>query len=337
MLTPPDYVAGYYEPIPDEIRVDLQGHLTPILAEDIEYPPNIDSDQNQMNIWGSEAVNRAAPGTSPMNLAVALGELKKDGLPSVVGSTFKQRSSAAKKAGDEYLNVQFGWAPLVRDVTSLANTIAGADSILNQLERDAGRIVRRRLTLVETDDWTEEVLRDNAVGCLGNFTSSAMPYVFGQGQLIKRTRTMRKVWFSGAFTYYLPPDYYSRDAIRRAAARSQLLFGLKLTPEVLWNLAPWSWAADWFSNAGEVISNTQRFLLEGLVMHHGYLMEHTRHEHWYSINNETESRWSVPPLGLLTETKSRIKANPFGFGVDFSGLSGFQTSILVALGMSRGG
>jgi hypothetical protein len=308
-----------------------KGIPMPVYPSLLEWPNPIHSSEYDMNRMGAEAVAKAAPGTSPMNLAVTLGELKKEGLPSIVGSTLRQRSSVAKKAGDEYLNAQFGWAPLVRDVFNLANTLTKSEKILAQLERDAGRKVRRKVTLMDiTDNSTTHMGHRNTSvsGCADGFTAGVL---YPSGNVIRTEERRRKVWFSGAFTYYLPPSYYSRNAIARGAAKANQLYGLELNPTTLWNLAPWSWAADWFSNAGDVISNTQRFLSEGLVMHHGYLMEHTVHSYTYAQLNG-----STPPIKLTLETKGRVKANPFGFGVDFSDLSGFQTSILVALGLSRG-
>lgn len=307
--------------------------LTPVQMGN--FPPPISGSAMDMNRDGATAVALAAPGTSPMNLAVALGELKKDGLPSAIGHTFKQRSSVAKKAGDEYLNVEFGWKPLVRDVTSLATTVTGANKILTQLERDSGRHVRRRVTVSDTVKVHDtELISSGQLPRMAGMSGSIFTNMGMTAGDIKRTRIERKrVWFSGAFTYYLPPDYYSRDAIRRGAARAQILLGTKLTPKVLWDLAPWSWAADWFSNSGDVISNAHRFLSEGLVMHHGYIMEHTVHDYQYEFTGSGPVSSTI----LRTESKSRVKANPFGFGTDFNSLSGFQTSILVALGLSRGG
>ncbi len=308
------------------------GEIWPISPSEMEYPTPQSSSENQMNMWGAECVAKAAPGESPMNLVTMLGELKKDGIPSIVGHTFKQRTNVAKKAGDEYLNAQFGWKPLVSDVKSLAKTVTSSDEILNQLERDSGQVVRRRLTLREEDDTYTQDLGIHTPVLGGGLTSEFFSHKYPHGRVTKTVRTRRKVWFSGSFTYYLPPSYYARDRIAGAAAQANKLLGLELKPSVLWNLAPWSWAADWFSNADEVISNCERLLSNELVMHYGYLMEHTLCEATYSTEVP-----GVLPVTLSTETKSRVKANPFGFGVDFEGLDDFQTSILVALGMSRSG
>jgi hypothetical protein len=115
--------------------------------------------------------------------------------------------------------------------------------------------------------------------------------------------------------------------------------GLEITPEVLWNIAPWSWAVDWFTNAGDVLANTSDFGDQGLVMKYGYIMEHSfvRDVYFYegSFGSPLGGSIKIPPLALVSETKLRRKANPFGFGITWDGLNPFQLSIAAALGLSR--
>jgi len=123
----------------------------------------------------------------------------------------------------------------------------------------------------------------------------------------------------------------------RHALEAKKLLGISLTPETLWNLAPWSWTVDWFSNAGDVISNVSDWATDGLVMRYGYLMEHSIVKDTYLMNGTgSKSVPSCPPLQLVTETKLRKRANPFGFGLTWNGLSAVQLAILGALGISRG-
>jgi hypothetical protein len=150
--------------------------------------------------------------------------------------------------------------------------------------------------------------------------------------------TTKRRWFSGSFTYYLPSEYDSRSKIGKIALLADRL-GLKPTPDTVWELSPWSWAIDWFSNTGDVISNVSDFANQGLVMHYGYIMEHSIRSRTYfqERSGYKINRSPVPagPLTLVTETKVRRQANPFGFGVSWEGLSTFQASILAALGISR--
>jgi len=127
--------------------------------------------------------------------------------------------------------------------------------------------------------------------------------------------------------------------LARYALLAQRL-GLDPSPEDLWELAPWSWAVDWFSNAGDVISNVNSFQIDGTVLAYGYMMEHTIISDTYTLTGVTDVNGdpvAIPTLTLVTETKVRQVANPYGFGVSWDGLSSFQASIIAALGISRHG
>jgi len=135
----------------------------------------------------------------------------------------------------------------------------------------------------------------------------------------------------------MPSGYDSRSKLSKYALYSDKVLGANLTPETLWNLAPWSWATDWFANTGDVISNITSWSADGLVMQYGYMMENSIVTDTYTrelsgLNNNTVD---VQPVTLVTETKVRRKANPFGFGIDWEGLSPIQLAIAAAIGISR--
>jgi hypothetical protein len=115
------------------------------------------------------------------------------------------------------------------------------------------------------------------------------------------------------------------------------LLGLELTPESLYNLTPWSWAIDWVSSLGSVISNLEDYQRYGLVMPYGYAMEHTVvQDTYYWVGPTSLKAGYIPtPIRLTTEVKKRVRANPFGFGLTWSALDRTQQAILAALGLSR--
>jgi hypothetical protein len=147
----------------------------------------------------------------------------------------------------------------------------------------------------------------------------------------------KQQWFSGAFSYGMPLNSTSRGGMTSLAEKAKKLFGISLTPDVLWELTPWSWAVDWFTNTGDVLSNLSDAVSLGLVMHYGYMMEHTLHSYTYTLDGCTHEGKSIQlaPVTLAVETKKRMHANPFGFGVSWDSLSPFQLSIAAALGISR--
>lgn len=329
-------------------RDDFDGPLLAVnpglvsTSGNFQFPPSAESSNSALDALGATAIAHCAPGNPPANVVTFLGELLKDGLPSLVGiKTWENRTRNLKKqfrvGGDEYLNLQFGWAPLVSDITSLSQAIVHADKVLAQYERDAGKVVRRRFEF-PTQKKVEEVSLGPASAYIGGDFSFSFP---GStlGRLVRRRETSIDRWFSGAFTYYLPAGYESRIGMVSAARKAQHLLGATINPDVLWELTPWSWAIDWFSNTGDVIHNLGRFADGGLVMRYGYMMEHSIVKDIYTLedgNGVLRGRYPVSPVVMVTETKRRRKANPFGFGLSWSDLSTFQQSILAALGITRG-
>jgi len=176
-----------------------------------------------------------------------------------------------------------------------------------------------------------------AYGPFGEFAGSPN---YPLGTVVRTRETVRRQWFSGAFTYYIPDGLTARSRMSKFAAEADKLFGISLSPDTLWNLAPWTWAIDWFGNAGDVLSTYSDTIQHGLVMRYGYIMEHTIVRDTYTLSSSGLSMriqdQVVPPISYVTETKLRRKANPFGFGVSWDGLSPKQLSIAAALGLSRG-
>jgi len=300
-------------------------------------PPSAHSSDDDLDEHGATAIARCKPTNSVANAATFLGELYKDKLPLIPGShTWESRNLKAKQAGEEFLNVEFGWLPLVSDVNSLAYAVTHAETVLSQYERDAGKVVRRRYNFPEQ--------RTIESGPFGFDTQTAYyspaAEIFHAGPRtagVWTRETVHRRWFSGAFTYAMPSGYDSRSKLSKYALYSDKVLGANLTPETLWNLAPWSWATDWFANTGDVISNISSWSADGLVMQYGYMMEHSIVTDTYTRENSGLINNSVPvqPVTLVTETKVRRKANPFGFGVSWDGLSPIQLAIAAAIGITR--
>jgi hypothetical protein len=326
--------------IEDEYRgpiMPVDATITVAGKKTLNFPPAGNSSNTKLDELGATAVSRCSPTNSPADASVFLGELLRDGLPSMVGSsTWKSRTLTAKNAGSEYLNVQFGWRPLADEVSRFRDFVEHSDAVLAQYERDAGKVVRRRYEFPIIRKMEET----NLGSSLPYVEPGGVPLYQSGGTVIRRRETLQRQWFSGAFTYHLPSGYDSRNEMSRLALKAKLL-GLELTPDTVWNVAPWTWAIDWFSNAGDVVNNISDFATQGLVMRYGYIMEHTVVRDTYTMSKPVPypgavAPTTISPLVLVTETKIRRKANPFGFGVAWEGLSSFQASILAALGITRG-
>jgi hypothetical protein len=304
------------------------------------FPTASYSSSSELDAAGTVAISRVLPTNPVAGLATALGELR-EGFPKVIGTDlFKVGGKPlSNRAGQEYLNYQFGWAPMVSDFKKWLTALQNSDKIWKQFQRDAGRHVRRRYYFPETT----EVILDDVVAnqpILGGPSS----YILWQGGLPSMKNTLyrhievkRRRWFSGAFIYYLDVQSPGKKAWDSDIQRLNKLYGVKITPEVIWNLTPWSWAADWFGNVGELAHNVSQFAQDGLVMPYGYMMETSTVKATYRMRNVALWGNTIPDLTqeFTTTVKIRRRATPFGFGLDFDSFSQFQLSILAALGLSK--
>lgn len=298
-------------------------------------PASLSSD---LVVLGTKAIANCIPTNPVLDGATALGELKA-GIPKMVGSSLlKSKFKDARKLGDEYLNIEFGWKPLVSDITKAAKAVTESDKILKQLERDSGRLIRRNYSFpVTTQQYDSDYLRQNC--WLPNNTVVDSSLYRGAGTLRVNRIYETRVWFSGAFTYYLNMGTRLRDKIDRQAAEARKLYGLEITPAVAWNLMPWSWALDWEGTMGDVLHNVSRFSQDGLVMRYGYIMKETKVTSTYSLRGGALIGPQPYSLGLsFTATavkKERMRATPFGFGINPTSLNARQNAILGALALSK--
>lgn len=292
--------------------------------------PPLPSDA-ELDALGTTAIARVIP-TNPLSgLTTTLVELKREGIPSLIGiNSWKERSLRARNAGDEYLNYQFGWLPLVNEIQTMAHTVRESDKIIAKYEKESGKLLHRRYT------FPAEISKQTyVVNGIAPAPHIKVGYFSSLGTRTQTVTLKVESWFSGAFTYYLPPA----GTRERSLAIANKLYGVRLTPEVVWNLTPWSWAADWVSNIGDVMTNISAFQNDGLVMPYGYIMQQVTLEDEYHHHGAV-TRYGSHVIDtrqkFTTVVKFRKKATPYGFGLDPFGFSGRQWAILGALGLTRG-
>lgn len=315
-------------------------HRTPFsaISPGTSWPTPIITSKSELDAAGTTAISNVLP-TNPLSgLLVALGELKADGFPLLPGiQTWRQRTLTAKSAGSEYLNKEFGWLPLLSDIRKTANSILNSNELIRQYERNSGRPVRRSMSFpVELSTTTTEEVGGGFNHILP-FPSIIGSFIGSNGTIKSYTTESTKIqrWFEGSFTYYLPPYRPGGDNSERDAQIRNYLYGTRLTPEGLWDLTPWTWAADWVGNFGDVLHNVSAFQNDGLVMPYGYIMERSVHEVQYTLSPlERADGYSGSVSAILrTTVKQRWPATPYGFGLSLDDLSFRQLAIIVALGL----
>ena len=309
--------------------------------------PSIDA-----NYYGNKAIAATAPTASNANFAVTAAELIRERitLPGMAGYAqwLKSRASLGKSLGSEWLNVQFGLVPVMADASKLFSSIMNMNKTIMQLIRDDGRPVRRRYsfpTLRSTSStsgtgMTVHMIQqgsdiDNWYGLYQN------PSIRSSNYTVTDTISQR-YWFSGAFTYKIPADDGLLGHFRRYEFFLNKLVGTRITPEVLWELTPWSWLVDWFADVQSFTRATSLLQSDGLVLKYGYLMRTTRMTQTTTLDGFHFSN----PQGYVNGTPvwsrthynrvERVRSTPFGFGLNPNSFTDRQWAILAALGLSRG-
>jgi len=310
-----------------------------------DFPPDMVSSDTELNEAGTEAIARCSPSNPAANTLTFLGELVSEGIPHLIGSGLQNLRGLGASAvnewlGHQYLNVEFGWKPFISDLRAIANAITRAHKIMNNFMQNSGKPVRRRYEF--------PVHRDSSVtrGVLTGrrpwtpINSSEM-YTDGPGPgRVDRLREItQQRWFSGAFLYYVPKDESLKSTLDRYVIEARKLLGLSLTPDVIWSLAPWSWAVDWFSDTSDILKNWTNWAIDNEALMYGYMMEHTIVKDTYIFVADSTGfagggGWPSP-ITLVTETKLRKKATPYGFGLDWDGFSPTQLAITAALGLTK--
>jgi len=309
---------------------------------------------------GTKAIAASSPTKSAASLAVALLELR-DGLPTIPGLNLKRTKAVRnvhQSLGGEYLNVVFGWVPGIKDITQILSAMVNASKIINQYQRDSDSYVRRKMFFPE--EKTTTLFQDSVAGylqvtpriqsgtsyvspgMLSNDGSTGVMYG-GNGMVSLAYQETTKKWFSGAFRYHLDSgdDLFSR--INHTGQMAAKLLGARLDPASLWQAMPWSWLLDWFVDIGDIITNGTSASFNGQVLQYGYMMCTTTRSATITTDAPVAVKQlsgTVRSVGNLTATfvsqrKERIRATPFGFGLNPNSFTAQQWAILGALGMTR--
>ncbi len=311
--------------------------------QELSLPPAADL---QMLRDGATAISRVAPTNPVVDLSTSLAELFREGLPSLpgrsatapwFGNSGNANTSASAGAGGEYLNYQFGIAPLASDIRDLRSVTQRADALWDQYARNSGRGVRRRYTFPSESETktTTETFKSPAMPRLHEGTYDGFSgLLMYPGTLSRTTTTSKRTWFSGSFTYFLPESPFGAYV-----DRLDRLYGLRPGVDTMYQLTPWSWLVDYFTNLGDVVENINSFTQDGLVMPYAYIMSETTVVTHSTLFFEMwkGSGWKPVTISdtITRKIQRRVPAHPFGFGISDGSLTSKQMSILAALGLTR--
>lgn len=277
----------------------------------------------------AEAFSRMKPTEPSFSGLNALYELKD--VPRMLQQRFTPN---LRNAANLHLAIQFGWLPLLRDVRNFVQTQRAAQKRLAQLLRDNGRPVRRSITLL--DEMTDPVVTNGTA--YGTFVPILVTQYYRREPTFRNFRYSRERWWASArFRYWLPGG--PRD-VEWTNAMLRKIYGLDVTPQVVYNAIPWSWLVDWFSNLGHIISNLDGGVADRLAADYFYIMrsreEYNRKDGFGFFQRKDGEKVNISGTAYnRAYSKWRMKGDPFGFNTSQISLSSMQLSILGALGISR--
>lgn len=315
--------SGYY-------HWDVSGWAPVPFGSSIEpKAPASTADAFAYQSWG-----RLAPTTEVFDLAQFVGELR-EGLPGIVPSLLKGKSSFFKDLGSDYLNIEFGWKPFLSDLQDAARALLSAQE---SITRPFGPVHRTRES--EPFSSTESLSGPLGITCGGIPQAwlsaddlqkiepgyTAQPAGFENFQCDTTVFVERKSWFEANW-FALPKIGYDPQNF---VSRLDSLMDSKITPAVLWELAPWSWLVDWGLRIGDALQTAERLADDRVHAQYAYGMELTR------VRRHIKARTNGLSAASLYERKERVRANPYGFVVGgVASLNSWQQSILLALGLTK--
>lgn len=194
------------------------------------------------NGWLLDLVAGTNPSRPVLNIPEAIENIVS--LPKMVknlGDLIMSPASRASPKGlaGEYLGVQFGWLPIIEDLTKLLNVqdyVLKRNRELQQLY--SGKGLRRRLKFA--DDSTVQVINSGYGVATSLLTHSC-------SLSIKRSTWGTIHWYPTSLPPYHPDDRRWNDLSRRLV--------LGATPEAMlngiWKVIPWTWLIGWFTNFGK--------------------------------------------------------------------------------------
>lgn len=267
--------------------------------------------------------NPSRPVVTPLTLIQDLVDIPKQ--LRDVGRLIRtpKRLLSAREIANQNLAIQFGWLPLIKDVQDLIKLQKHIHRRMGEIERlYSGRGLYRRVDF--GDGGSEATTKTTVLS-----SSSTKTYV----SKIQRFTYVEK-WGTVRWKPLYVPRYHRTDAeIIKEIGRVCSGMTAEGLFQGAWDLIPWTWLIDWFSNASDFLkaySNT----IPAYPSHACIMRKRT------TVGNFSKDPSSTCPLGggegLATLiTKERFLGNSLLLNVSIPFISNRRLSILGSLFIQR--
>lgn len=324
-------------------------------------------DPDNLEDLGNRAYGLLRPKISKANLTQSLAEL--GGMPRMLKTTSKgfhelwntiagnyaggrlytlkrQRrgnpwTMSPKGAGDQFLNVQFGWAPFLQDLADVTYVTQNLASLAAEAARNNGRWQSRRFH----EDVVESV--DVLSSTTGVTSNLCHPTLNNQWMIQPNTgsetvtlRQVTRVWYEASVKVYRPefdPALTRGHPALKAAEQAAALYGLRVNPTTVYRTLPWTWLADYLGSFSSGLQRAEDMLSGEAVFRRFHLMRMTFKQYEYRVKFTTfDGKAHDITWVKRASVKRRANGqNAFGFSASPGGLTGMQHAILAALAGSK--
>lgn len=294
----------------------LPPHLLPL--DDARFTASLTPDR--VDYYGTLVAARSNPNRPEVSIPVAVGELRE--LPSQIFERGRKGLSRLRRS--DSVGVHYGVLPFVSDFLKLMNVTESVERRtreLQSLHQKGG--LRRKIVLyrgIRSEIHKGAILNGFPYQITGNIVDETKNRVWGVARWKASEASLPRV---GS----VEEAKLARDLVLGVSTKNSLIGNLSDA----WNLIPWSWAADWFSNLGDYLeANRNNVPVELDELH---VMQHVRTTRTY-IPHSKHGMKSKDNFYLLHETKERARTTPTLAAV--SGyLSPKQVSILSGIALGR--
>jgi len=250
-----------------------------------------------------------------------------------------------ESAADHFLNHNFGWVPFLSDLSKLYDTHMRAHELISEISRTNGQWIRKRAVL-KSEAIQRHIGRRYSAGIepfgfniQGMCNDMVVDGITCKAYFDITEVVETRVWATGLFTFYRPEfdmnlDY--NEGYIGGIQRLMSLYGMRISPTLIYKVTPWTWLNDWFTGFGKYVERLDDFTVDGIVSKNLCIMAQTRrYVTKTSIVNFTSGRRTFQWRRELSSKVRKVADSPYGFDLSYNNLSVRQLAILSAIGITR--
>jgi hypothetical protein len=285
-----------------------------------------------------------APERATAHILTTVVELMRGDIPGILKNyrralfDYQSKTRSLRYAGNEYLNIQFGWQPLITEYVNAISVLMNIDRMVYAESNRRKRIWDGPSTTSRLDNGLRSLSYDPIPAGTGEKfkVTTGTPDLAHPIRTLSVTKSLVKedYKFSARYSSLVKPNSRSIGFAEKAEETLRAI-GLVDDPSLVWELTPWSWLIDWCANIGTSLVNAHT--LSPLSGRHSVDYAYFTTQLTELVEEEISSivvddaGWVrnthtvVRPRSYYsTVSRTRSRATPFGFGTQLGSISAQQ-------------